>query len=126
MMVDLLGIHGANHADVIGAGPQVRHPLGKLYSTLPVTSELARAGPDLGRGLDEGQIQTFRHRLWQRLALPLLHPRLRIEQVELAWPALHKQEDYVLSLGHEMRCPGLQRIRLRQSFTGTCRAAVER
>ena len=63
------------------------------------------------RWLDEREFQVLRHRRRQRLAVPFLQFRLGIEQIHLARPAFHEQEDDALRLGREMRLPGGQRVR---------------
>ena len=91
LVVRDVGVHRADHADVVGARADVREELADLEAALAVALERERrlhqrAGLALGR---DGAAR-------QRLAVVLVEHRLRIEAVDLRQPAVHEQEDDVL------------------------------
>ena len=111
MMIERVRVHGAHHAKVVGHLRSVRQIIRENHAALAVLLELARAGEHRRGRLDERELQVLRHRRRQRLAVPFLQLRLRIEQIHLARAAFHEQEDDVLRLGREMRLPRSERIR---------------
>ena len=101
LVVRDVGVHRANHADVVGAGADVREELADLEAALAVARELERrlhqrAGPALGGHGAAGK----------RLAVILRQHRLGIEAVHLRQPAVHEQEDDVLGARRMMQSAG--------------------
>ena len=52
-MVELVGLHRANQAEIVGTGADVRQKIGDLHAALAIADEAARAGPELGTAIDE-------------------------------------------------------------------------
>src|SRR5262245_12839678 len=121
MMVELIGLHGADEAKLVGAGADVRQQIGHLHAAPAITHERARAGAELGATIDEGKTDMFEHRVGQ--ALPVVFPQawLRIEEVELRWGAVLEDENATLRARCEMRRPRKKRVCDRQIGKGACR-----
>src|SRR5262245_59063046 len=110
MMVELIGKHRANHANVVGTACNIRHPIGELYLALSVWFEDTRAGPDFSCWFDKGESQALSHRLRKRLSFPFFHFGFRIEEVYVARASVHEEEDDILHLRCEVSSSGSQRI----------------
>lgn len=96
MVVDLVGRHRADDAQVVGSLGGVRQEFGELDAALSMAVESTRTGPDLRVGPDEGQFQFLRRGIGKRLSVPSLHLRLGIQQIQLAGAARLEEEDYIL------------------------------
>ena len=105
-MVEMGGVHGADHRDVICLLGQVRHHVGQLDTGLAVPLELEGRGHEAARFVDEldgaGQIPS------RRLARVTLQGGLGIEQVHLAGSAVHEELNDGCRLGVEMRLARLE------------------
>src|SRR5262249_23752596 len=110
MMVELIGKHRANHANVVGTACNIRHPIGELYLALSVWFEDPWAGPDFSCWFNKGESQVLSHRLRKRLPFPFFHFGFRIEEVYVARASVHEQEDDILRLRYEVSSSGSQRI----------------
>src|SRR5262249_6107874 len=97
--------------DVIGTSSQVRQEVGQLHAALAVLGELARAAEEAGAVLlDEGEAHLVGHRVGQFLAVQLVGPGLRIEQVDLTGGTFEIDADTRLGLGREVRRPRGERV----------------
>lgn len=96
MVVDLVGGHGADNAQVVGSPRGVGQEFGEFDTALAVAVEPARAGPDLRVGPDEGQFQISRGRFGQGLPVPSLHRGLGVQKIQLAGAARLEEEDDIL------------------------------
>lgn len=73
VVVDLVGGHRADDAQVVGAGTRLRQQFGEFDAALSVAVELARTGPDLRVRPNERQFQLLPERVGQRLPVPPAH-----------------------------------------------------
>ena len=74
--------------------------------------------------LQKGEAHLIRHRVRELLSVQLLELRLRVEQIHLAHPALHVEEDATLRARHELR--GLRRQRIHRRREQSLRAEQRR
>jgi hypothetical protein len=102
VMIERIGAHRADHADVVCNFGGMRQVIGKYHTALSMLLEFARAGEHGCRRLDEGELQILRHRRRERFAVPLLQLGLRIEEIHLARAAFHEQEDDAFRLRSEV------------------------
>ena len=84
----------------------------------------ARARPYLGSRLYEGQLQILGQGRRQGVSLPLLHLRLRVEQIKLARTAVHEEQNDTLGFGRKVR--RLRRQRVRGCFRRRHRMSLRR
>ena len=104
-VVDLVGVHRPDDAQVVRHGPEVREPLAEVLAALAATLELR------GRRLDElllarghgGQALPASHGLRQLGASQILQARLFVEEFDLRRAAGLGEEDDALGLGGEVR-----------------------
>ena len=83
---------------------------GHFQSALAVPPEGVRAGHELGRVfLQKSEPHVVRHRVGHLLTVEILELRLEVEQVNLADPALHVEEDAVPGARREVGRLGRQR-----------------
>ena len=109
-MVELIGVHRLDEADVIDDLRQVRQHLRQFRPALAVLGEL-EARPEHGRiGPDEGVALAADDRRRHRLAFELRQLRLVVEQIELARRAGHEQMNDALRLRREVRLARRQRV----------------
>ena len=104
VVVDLLGGHRPDDADLVGDARDVREQVGDLLPRLAVPVELAgrpARGEDLV--LELGELLPLRERLGERLAVQLLEPRLVVEALELRRPAGHAEVDHPPGLDRQVR-----------------------
>ncbi len=99
LMIGDVGVHRADHADVVDHPGRVREQVADFDPALAVLLELegrahGRAGLALG-----GQIG--RH----RLAVVAVEHRLGVERVDVRRPAVHEQVDDPLGPGSQRRAP---------------------
>ena len=107
-MVDVVGDHRADDADVVDAGGNLRKQFADLDAALAVLLELERRLQQVARfGTDE-----FRHLERQRFAVEGGEFRLGVEGIDVRRPAGHEQEDETLGLR------GILRGSLRQRIVG--------
>src|SRR5262245_24982352 len=114
MMIERLGSHRANQANVISDRGDMRNIIGKLRARLSIAFELARACEHRRGGLDECQVEVLGERGWQRFTVLPLQFRFWVIEVDLARPAFHKEEDYAFCFRREVREFGSEWIGLRQ------------
>ena len=91
-VVDVVGDHRADHAEVVDVRRQVRQELAHLGPALAVFRELPRGGQQVAR-LDALEPRLLER---ERLAVHRGHLRLGIEQVDVRRPARHVEEDAAL------------------------------
>ena len=101
-MIDVVGHHRPDDAQVVGARPDVRKELAYLQTGLAELAELPRRGQQLSR---LAQIE-----LRRGLAVILSEAGLGIECIDLRRSAGHEEKDHALGPRREMRPPGRQRI----------------
>jgi hypothetical protein len=103
-MIGDVGVHRANHADVVDAVPHVREDLADFD---PALAPLPKRERRLERGARATLgLQVQRHRL-------AVHPRqfgLGVERVDLRGPAIQEDVDDPLGPGLKLRCLGQERI----------------
>ncbi len=109
MVIESVGVHGADQAYVVGARCRVLHEIRILRAALAIRLEHARAAQHGRVGFDERQLYLFGHGLGQRLALPFLQLGLGIEEIHLAGRAFHEEENDALGFRREVRL-GSERI----------------
>ena len=109
LVVDGLGVHGTDEAQVIGhlARPGQHlgvHPeaIGAHLAEAELRWRDGESGLTGGHG---GQSLAVAHRLRQVLVVPLLHLGLVVPEVRLGRPTHHVQVDDVLGLGRKLRRP---------------------
>ena len=106
LVVDGLGVHAADEANVVDVLGQIRQQFADPHAGLSVLGELEHRGGD-GKPLLAGghrrEPLAHANRVGQILVEPLLHLGLIVEQVHLRRPADHVQIDDVLGLGCEVR-----------------------
>ena len=107
-MVDAVRLAGTDDREVIGAGGDVRDPVGEPLAGLAVLLPLALRS-------EEGRLG-FAHRgddraetVGQALAGQFVQQRLWVEEVHLRRTAFHEKEDDALGAGLDLTDAGLQR-----------------
>ena len=113
-MVRHIGMHGADHGDIVNALGNMRENLRHFDAALPVLVELegrAEAGSRLALGRKGG--------IGQGLAVILRQHRLGIERVHMTGPAIHKQEDHALGFAGQRRHFGKKRVVGRRMLNGS-------
>ena len=131
LVVDRLGVHAPDEAQVVDHPRRVGQHLRDPHAALAVLLELVL------RGSDREPLLAARHgreplahpdRVGQVLVVPLVHHRLVVVEVHLRRPADHVQVDDVLRLGSEVGQPGQRRRRPRRRRpvppAGSCRPAA--
>ena len=106
LVVDRLGVHAADEAQVVDHLRRPRQQLADPHAALAVLLELVLRRRDREAGLAAGhRREPLAHadRVGQVLVVPLVHHRLVVEQVHLRRPADHVQIDDVLRLRREVR-----------------------
>ena len=116
-MIRHIGIHRADHAQIIGKRGQFGKQLAHFQAALAVLRELerrfeARAGRALG----------FEH-IRQRFAVVFVQHRLRVEGIDLRRAAIHEEMHHAFRLRLKMRPSHGQRV---QSGRGGLRAGKQR
>ena len=116
-VIDRLGGHRTDQADIVGNRTGVRQQLAEFHATLPVLVKLVRAAEHISLLLVE---VSFQRSTGIGLAVPFLEFRLRIEQIHLAGTAMLKQADHRFGLfaRHSTRCFSGGRHRLQQTGQG--------
>ena len=106
-VVDAVGFAGTDDREVVGAGGDVRDPVGEPLAGLAVLFPGALRGEQRGFG--------FAHRrddgaeaVGQALAGQLVQQRLGVEEVHLRRTAFHEEEDDALGTGPDLADAGLQ------------------
>ena len=107
-MVDLVGVHRAHDAEVVGDGLEVRQPFADALAALPAAFELRGGGLDelLLPGGHGGQSLAATHGFGQLGAGELHEAGLLVEELDLRRAPGLGQEDDALGLGGEMRKVG--------------------
>ena len=104
VVVDLLGLHRADDADVVGDVGDVRQPVADRLAGGAVPGEL-RLRPEAEELLLRLELRdrlAGGERGGNRLAVHRGELRLVVEEFELRRPARHAEEDHALGLGREM------------------------
>ena len=98
-MIDLLGLHRADDADLVGDAGDVREQVGDLLARLAVLLEFDERPARLEHGvLKLGELLPLGERLGERLAVELLQLGLVVEALELRRAARHAEVDHPLGL----------------------------
>jgi hypothetical protein len=99
------GVHGAEQADIVHDAGGVREEFRDFGAALAVLLELPRAAEQfLARAVDEAEVDV-------PLVILAVVPgefRLRVEEIDVARPAVHEQRDHRLGLRREVRRAGLE------------------
>ena len=138
-VVELVGVHRVDEAQLVGHVGQVRHGVGEPDARLAVLGELPPRAQQLGRAGGEGEALALGELVGARLAVALDQLRLVVEQIEVRRRAGQVDVDHPLGLGGEVRllggqagCPAAQRAAVagrwlsRAARPWPCRAQAER
>jgi hypothetical protein len=117
-MVRHVGVHRADHGDVVYVLGDVRENLGDFDTRLSMFLKL-EGRPEAHTGLALGG----QRGVGQGLAVILRKHRFRIERINVRRPAVHKQEDDALGFGGQGRHFG--RHRVQRFWTMDCGTGVE-
>ena len=98
-MVELIGVHGANHAHVVDDRGEARHELANPLAALTMLFVVENRSHHLGRTLDEGEAFALEVFLGTILAVKLCQSWLVLEKFELGWGARHMEVNDRLRLG---------------------------
>jgi hypothetical protein len=109
-VVELIGVHRLDDAEIIDDGREVRQHLGQLRPALAMPAKAKTRAQDGSVVADEGVTLIADDRGRYGPAFQLGEARLVIEQLELARGAGHEQMDDRPGLGHEMRPPRGERV----------------
>ena len=107
-VLDLVTVHRADDAQVIGMSRQVGHQLAEPSPRFAVLLEAEGRRPAVGRRIPGDSRQLDRD------LLVVGQFRLRVEQVDLGRPTAHKQEYHAFRPGSVMRLPGGQGVAARR------------
>jgi hypothetical protein len=109
-VIELIGVNGADQADVVGDFGQVREGFGDFHAALAVLGEFELRAHHGGVRADEGEPLTASDGGRQGLAV---HPgefRLGVEKVEVAGGTGHEEVDDGFGFARIVRLPGLHWI----------------
>ena len=98
-MVELIGVHGANHADVVDDRGEARHELANPLAALTMLFVVENRSHHLGRTLDEGEAFALEVFLGTILAVKLCQSWFVLEKFELGWGTRHMEVNDRLGLG---------------------------
>ena len=110
-MIELVGLHRLDEAQIVHLLFQMRHPVGNPGAALSRLVKGKHRPQQLGDALDEGEAFPSEEGLRAVMAVETLEHRLPIEKIELAGRAAHMQIDHPLDLGGELRRQHRQRRR---------------
>ena len=105
-MVDRLGVHRAQHAQLVDDAGRVRQQGAHLGAARAVATELAERRGNRQHGLvaaHAGEALARTHAVGQRLAVVCTHAWLGVEGLELRGPAGLEQVDDALRLRREVQ-----------------------
>ena len=104
VVIDLLGVHRADDADVVGDAGDVRERSEISCPDCAMLLELAERPARLQhRVLQLGELLALGERLGERLAVELASVRLEVEGLEVRRPARHAEVDDALRLDRAVR-----------------------
>ena len=104
VVVDLLGLHRADDAEVVGDRTDVREDVGELHARLAPLLEFERTAAGLEHGaLELGDLLALGERFREGLSVEFLQDRLIVEELEVGRAARHAEEDDALGLHREVR-----------------------
>ncbi len=112
-MVEDVGLHPLQPADLVDNPPVVRQQLAERHAALTVAIELAGGAEQRLIPLQKGEPLAREHAFRRLLAGQLAQLGLVVEQLQLGRSAGHEQIDHALGLGRVMRRPlgqGIGRI----------------
>ena len=107
VVVGVVGLHRADHTQIIDTLAHPRKQLADLRSRLPMRGELPLRAFEKHL---EGALSPLELRHRDRLAGVGRKPRLRIPRFDMRHPATHVEEDHPLGPGGEVRGTGGERI----------------
>ena len=108
VVVDRLGVHRADEAEVVDDLGGVRQQLADPRAACAVLREFEERAGQRQRRLvarHAGEPLALAHGVGQLLAVPLVEQRLVVEHLQLRRPAGHEQVDDALRLGGEVQLP---------------------
>ena len=114
-MVELVGAHGLDDAEIVDLLFQVRQPVGDPGAALSRLVKGKLRAQQFGHAADEGKALSLQKRSRTILAMKLLQFGLVVEQFQLAGRAAHVQIDNPLGAAAELR---------RQHGERVCRVAA--
>lgn len=99
VVVDLFGIHGANHGDVVGDTSDVWKPVGDLHAAFSISGEWEGGAFDFELGaLELGDLLSRGEGLGHRFAVTFFQGRFVVERFQVGGPSCHAQMDDALDL----------------------------
>ena len=103
VVVDLLGLHRADHAEVVRDTPDVREKFAHLRAGLTVLFERGERPARLEHGvLQLRELLAFGERFGKRLTVEFLEFRFPVEGLKLRRAAGHAEEDHALCFHRQM------------------------
>jgi len=103
IVVDLLGVHRADHRDLIGVFGDVGQDVSDLHPGLAVAGEVM-LGPHAGErlALELGELLALGERVRHRLAVQFAELGFEIEGLQMGRAARHAEEDDAFDLGRQL------------------------
>ena len=99
VVVDLLGLQGADDAEVVGDRPDVREDVGQLHARLTPLLEFEGAPARLEHGILElRDLLALGEGLRKRLAVEALEDGFVVEELQMGRAAGHAEEDHPFRL----------------------------
>ena len=119
MVIELVGLHRVDHADVVGTGGDVGKEVREPHPALAMLLELAsRSHQSGGVFLDEGKLGAFGKRVGHFLAVELLQHRFVFEQIKLRRRPGQEDVDAAFCLGRKMARLAGERVDYRAGSVG--------
>ena len=104
VVVDLLGLKGADDAEVVGDRADVREDVGEFHARLAPLLEFEGATTGLeDRILELGDLLTLGERFRERLVVEFLEDWFVVEELQMGRTAGHAEEDDSLGLHRQVR-----------------------
>ena len=104
VVVDLLGLKGADDAEVVGDRADVREDVGEFHARLAPLLEFEGATTGLeDRILELGDLLTLGERFRERLVVEFLEDWFVVEELQVGRTAGHAEEDDSLGLHRQVR-----------------------
>ena len=103
-----VGVAGPQDRNAVGVRVHVRHQVRHVHARVAVLAPLAMTA-QAKRVVFEKLAVNLAEAGGQRLGVEPIQERLGVEQIHLARPAGHEQENAALGLGGHMARPGRQR-----------------
>ena len=109
-MIELLGMHGTDHADVVDDGAEPGHEIAHPLSALPMFFVVKNRPHHLGCSLDKGKALSLEVFLGAILTVKLGQGGLVLEKIDLRRGTRHVQVNDRLGLSRDSKVFSLARI----------------